>query len=107
MNEANKSPFIPLLILGLAVVIWFGFQAAELYQERGRLLAARAAQEETLVKAQKMRGQLDVIAAGAQKLADQGNPGAISVINALRARGITINPAAAGSEGQPSGVLPK
>lgn len=104
MSEANKSPFIPLLLLGLAVVLWFGFQASELFQERSRMQAAGVAQEETYAKARKMRGQLDAIAAGAQRLADQGNPGAISVINALKARGITINPTPAGVDEQPVGA---
>lgn len=39
-----------------------------------------------------MRAQLDAIAAGTARLAQQGNVNAAQVVNALRARGITINP---------------
>lgn len=100
MSEANKTSFFPLLVLSTALLAWFGFQSNELYQERNRLQIAKTAQEETFTKSQKMRSQLDVIAAGTQKLADSGNTGAQTVVNAMKARGITINPAATGVAAQ-------
>ena len=93
---SHFSPFVPLLLIGLAVVTTFGFQTFELVQERGRLLAARVAQQEAVAGAQKMRGQLDAIATGAQKLADAGNTGAVLVVNALKERGVTIGLTATG-----------
>ena len=101
MPAVNKSPFYPMLLLGLAVVAAFAFQTSELVQERSRLLNVRTAQQETLAKARHMRGQLDAIAAGAQKLADAGNASAVMVINALKERGVTISPAAPGAPARP------
>ena len=39
-----------------------------------------------------MRAQMDVIAAGTARLAQTGNPNALQIVNALKDRGISINP---------------
>lgn len=84
--------FLPLL-LGLAsLAIWFGFQTVQLMKEEKNLSSLGANQEALYETAQKMRTQLDVIADGVSKLAENGNTQAASVVEALRARGITINP---------------
>lgn len=96
MNEEKQSRFfLPLLLLAVAVVIWFAFQASQLYQERANLAGLHSSQEATYQNAQKMRGQLDSLAAGTQKLANTGNRNAKAVVNALQQRGITIKPDAA------------
>ena len=63
-----------------------------LYQERASLASLRSNQETTLKNAEKMRSQLDALAAGTQKLASAGDKNAQCVVNALQQRGITINP---------------
>lgn len=91
MNEQN-NPFLPMLLIVLAIVVWSGFQASQLYQERATLANLRTNQETTHQNAQKMRAQLDALAAGTQTLANAGNKNAQAVVNALAQRGITINP---------------
>ena len=102
-NELNDSHgvFVPLLVLILAVVTWLGFQATQLVIERKNLTALTAGQEAVFQNAQKMRQQLDAIAGGTARLAAQGNPNAQTIVEALRARGITVNPNA------PAGPQPK
>lgn len=95
MNEPNQnSLFIPVLLLALALVVWFGFQSTELLRERNNLANLRTNQDVVHQSAQKMRNQLDALAAGTQKLASAGNKNAQTVVNALQQRGITINPEA-------------
>lgn len=95
MNEQNNhSLFAPILLIALAVLVWSGFQSAQLFEERSNLANLRASQNVTYQNAQKMRAQLDSLAAGTQKLAIAGNKNAQAVVNALQQRGITINPEA-------------
>lgn len=91
-EQDHRSVFVPLVILSSALVIWFGFQTSQLITERKNLNTLQKNQEGLYQNAQKMRSQLDAIAAGTARLAQQGNPNAGQIVNALRARGITINP---------------
>lgn len=90
-EQKPASLFVPVLLLALALVVWFGFQASQLYGERAQLASLRGGQDATYQNAQKMRAQLDSLASGTQKLADGGNKNAQAVVNALQQRGITIN----------------
>lgn len=95
MSDQNQSnAFLPILLIALAAVTWSGFQASQLLQERTNLTNLRTNQETTFANARKMRGQLDTLAAGTQKLASAGNKNAQTVVSALQQRGITINPEA-------------
>jgi uncharacterized protein HemX len=94
MNEhpqQHTNLFLPVLLIALALVVWFGFQANQLNQERSQLANLRINQETTYQNAQKMRAQLDSLAAGTQKLASAGNKNAQALVSALQQRGITIN----------------
>ncbi len=84
--------FLPLLLGPLTLVLWFGFQTSQLLQEAGNLKTLSTNQEAIYANAQKMRAQLDVIAAGTARLAQAGNANAKELVGALQARGITINP---------------
>lgn len=84
--------FEPMLLLGLTLLIWLGFQCVQLLNERSALLTAHAAQQQTVDSAGKLRASLDALAADTQRLADAGNPNAGALVAELRKRGITINP---------------
>ncbi|MBK7325011.1 MAG: hypothetical protein IPI89_02405 [Propionivibrio sp.] len=93
MSDQNQNnAFLPILLIASAAVIWSGFQASQLFQERTNLANLRTNQETTFANARKMRSQLDTLAAGTQKLASAGNKNAQTVVSALQQRGITINP---------------
>jgi hypothetical protein len=92
---AARGPFVPILLGLLALTTWLAAQTVQLVGERRQLEAANtslAPQEEA---AKKMRASLDQVATATAKLAAEGNPNARVIVEQLRVRGITINPAAA------------
>jgi len=90
----GSSPFVPMLIFLLGMVAWSGFQLHQLSLEFDALGAARGSQETQLQQAQRVRQALESVANETRKLADAGNANAKSVVDELRKRGVTINPAA-------------
>jgi len=104
MNDHNRAPYrLPLGLLSGAFVLWFGFQTVQLIAERRSLATLAASQEPIYVNAQKMREQLDSLAAGVARLAARDNANAVALVKALNERGISINPDAA----KPSSDPPK
>jgi hypothetical protein len=94
-QSAQRGTFVPLLLGGLALLLWFGLQTWLLLDEKANLRATHASQQQTVDRAGKLRQSLDAIAADTQRLADAGNPNARLLVEELRKRGITINPTAA------------
>ena len=92
-QAASRSAFVPLLLGGLALLGWLGFQTWQLYSERQTLQTAHASQQQTVDNAAKLRASLDTLAADTQRLADGGNPNARALVDELKKRGVTINPA--------------
>lgn len=96
MNGHDSRPsWLPLGLLAAAFVAWFAFQTVQLIAERRSLAALAAGQETIFGNAQKMRGQLDALAAGVARLAERDNANAAALVQALSERGVTINPDAA------------
>jgi uncharacterized membrane protein len=91
-HRGGNSIFLPALILLLALVGWFSFQAFQLFEERSALQESRFAQEQSVLTATKLRGSLDAMARETARLAQQGNPNARLLVEELRKRGVTINP---------------
>ena len=89
---AGANPFVPMLLLSLALVAWFGFQSYQLTRERQQLMALRASQEPQMEAAARLRAALDTTATATARLADGGNTSARVLVEELRKRGITINP---------------
>ena len=96
-ETAPRSAFVPLLLGGLAVLGWLGFQSWQFYAERQALQAAYASQQQTVDGAAKLRASLDTLAADTQRLADAGNPNARTLVDELKKRGVTISTAPAGA----------
>lgn len=96
--EAPRSLALPLLIGLLALLVALGDQAWRLDQDRQQLQQAQAQLQPTVDNAQRLRRSLDLLAADTQRLADAGNGSAHVLVDELKKRGITINPAA-GSPG--------
>ena len=84
--------FIPMCLLAAAWTLWAVFQMVMLFQEGSNLNTLRANQEPTVQQAMKLRAQLDSIAAKTAELAAKGNSGAKTIVDALKQRGITIDP---------------
>ncbi len=94
-HKMHYGPFAPLLLGLITLVLWFGFQTMQLLKERENLATARTHQTTPYSNAQNMRAQLEVLAAETAKLAQAGNPNAALIVNALKQRGITIDPSKA------------
>ena len=90
-ERGERSAFIPLLILALAVAGWGAFQLTQLLRERDSLDVARTNQERPMENSKKLRDQLDGIARETQLLANKGNAGAKLIVDELKKRGITIS----------------
>ncbi len=91
---APRSLALPLLIGLLALLVSVGYQAWLLDQDRQQLAQAQAQLQPTVENAQRRRQSLDLLAADTQRLADAGNASARLLVEELKKRGITINPAA-------------
>ena len=91
-DDAPMSAFLPVLILSLVLLGWFGFQALQLRIERAAINEAMTNQEKTVNDSKKLRDSFYAIAHGAEVLADAGNSGARLVVDGLKKRGITITP---------------
>lgn len=92
VTTRSASPFVPLLLTMIALLVWSGAQMLQLFSEHSTLKTILANQAAPFAASQKLRGQLDGIASGTQRLADQGNSNAKLVVDELRKRGITITP---------------
>ena len=89
--KADHSPFVPLMLLSSALVLWFAFQTVQLTQERKELAAIKSNQQTQVDAATKIRAGLDSLAASTQRLANTGNANAQVIVKELRKRGVTIN----------------
>jgi hypothetical protein len=90
-----KSPFVPLLLLGIAVVVSMLYETVQLLGERVALAELKISQIQPLKDSQKLRAALGSFASRTQRLADAGDPSARLLVDELRKRGITIDPDAA------------
>ncbi len=90
----GHGPFLPLLLMGVALFGWTGFQTVELAKAHSTLEGVIAAQQRQVVRSQRLRAALSTLASDTQKLADAGDPGAQLIVKQLRQRGITIHPGA-------------
>jgi hypothetical protein len=88
------GPFLPMLILAVAVAGWFGFQTVQLWKEHDLLVATITSQEKLFADSQKVRDSLDSLARQIGALADSGNASARLVVDELKRRGITFDPKA-------------
>ena len=92
MSDNLRAPAVPILITLIAINAWFGFQTYQLCMEQRNLRLIEANQQTTYLTAKKLRVQLDGLATGTSRLAQQGNTNAQQIVSDLAQRGITINP---------------
>lgn len=82
----------PVLLLSIAMAGMLVFQTTLVIRERSNLAALRATQEPTIAESVRMRQQLESLASGLARLAQDGNSTAKTIIEDLRRQGITVNP---------------
>ncbi len=78
------------ILTAMGLILVLGSNLSDLWAAR-EALGKSIAQQETALKAnQTVETQLEKLAAGTQKLADQGNPNAQRIVGVLKQNGITI-----------------
>lgn len=92
VGDKPTSAFLPILLVTCAITGLLLFQAAQLYADRSQLAVLRATQKPAFDEAQRLQDQLEGMAADTAMLADKGNANARLIVDALRSRGITIDP---------------
>ena len=96
-DSTPRGPFVPLLMISLAVLAWAVFQSVMLVRDYDSYLRVRANQEPQMEAATKLRQKLQGIARDTAKLAEGGNAGAKLIVDQLRKRGVNISSPAAPS----------
>ncbi len=89
--DGGRSPFLPLLLLAVAVLGWTTFQTTQLVAERGRLTAGISGQDTQVEQSKKVRERLESLAARTARVARAGNANATLIVEELRRRGVTID----------------
>ena len=84
--------FLPVLLLTVALVGWFVFQAIQLVNERSVLKQVWMSQETQVEQSIKVRSALDSLASDTAQLAERGNANAKLLVDELRKHNINIKP---------------
>lgn len=96
-----RSPFLPLLLVALALLGWMVSQTVTLMQDRGGLERMLATQRPQVAQSMRLRAALSGLASDTQNLANAGDAGAQLIVDQLRQHGITIHPGAPSSAASP------
>jgi hypothetical protein len=104
---AERGANLPLIILLIALLLWFGFQTLQLATERANLGEARGHQEAAMQEAQKLRTQFESLVGKISELANKGHAGAKLVMDELQKRGMAAQPETMTPKTQPETVTPK
>jgi len=88
----QNAVYIPIVIGLIALVGFLGFQMVELWQAHGALVTQRESQNSAVEAADKMRNQLNTVAAKTAELAQKGDSDAKAVVDAYAKRGLQFVP---------------
>ena len=91
---ARRSSSLPLTLTIVSLLVWFGFQTAQLVVERSNLIQLKGNLDPAMQEAQKVRAQLKTLITRTAELANRGNASARTVVAELEKRGIPIKSAA-------------
>ena len=106
-TPVERGANLPLTILLIALVLWFGFQTLQLASERANLREAQAHQEAAIQEAQKLRTQFESLVSKLGELANKGHAGAKLVMDELQKRGIAAQPETMVPKTLPETITPK
>lgn len=81
---------LPLILTLVSLLLWFGFQTAQLFLERKNLLSVAGSFQSAVQESQKLRAQLEALITKTAELAKQGNASAKKAVQELEQKGIPI-----------------
>jgi hypothetical protein len=93
-NGGGRSPAelpAPLILVVVALFVLMAFETGQALHDRGALADLLKAQQPSIERAAKLRQQLQTLASGTAELAAEGDPGAKSVVDQMKAQGVTLN----------------
>lgn len=95
---STAQVLLPLSIVALVVFLGTAFQTIQAFHDHSVLRDVKSQQDKPLEDARRLQAQLDSLAVGTLKLADQGDKNAQAIIDRLKKLGITVQ--APKTEGQ-------
>ena len=99
-------PVLPLILIFVALTIYFGFQTLQYLFERNNLIMVKSSQEAAIQEAQKIQGQFKALVGKTGELASKGHAGAKMVMEELLKRGVGSAPQSAPPSLPPDSKMP-
>ena len=81
---------LPLILIVVALFVLMAVETAQAIHDHGALAELIQAQQPTIDQAVKVRQQLQSLAGKTAELAAAGDPGAKSVVEQMKAQGVTL-----------------
>jgi hypothetical protein len=88
-RQGNGLP-PPLILVIVSLFVLMAFETGEAIRDRGALAELMRAQQPSIEQAAKLRQQLQNLAGKTAELANAGDAGAKSVIDQMKAQGVTL-----------------
>lgn len=95
-SSSLRSPFVPLLLVIIAWLVWSAFQTDLLVTEHQGLIQLHTLQQSQLEQAREVEGSYLALVTATESLAAQGDANAKLVVDQLKARGIQLPPTQTG-----------
>jgi len=96
-NFSTSQILFPLSLLALVIFLSTAFQTVQVFRDRSVLHQVKTQQDKPLEDARRVQAQLEALAVGTLKLADQGDKNAQAIIDKLKQLGISVTPPKTGS----------
>ena len=90
MNISIEKILVPVFLLSLTMCGLMTFQTIEIINQKNALMEAEKQQEKPLDDVRKIQVQIDALALGTLKLAQQGNKNAQLIVSQLKDMGLVI-----------------
>lgn len=89
-GDRNQLP-APLTLVVVALFVLMAFETGQTIRDRGTLTDLLRAQQPSIEQAAKLRQQLQTLAGKTAELAAAGDAGAKSVVDQMKAQGVTLS----------------
>jgi hypothetical protein len=88
-SPAGLQP--PLILVVVSLFVLMAFETGQALHERSALADSLKAQQPSIEQAVKLRQQLQALAGRTAELASAGDPGAKSVVDQMKAQGVSLS----------------
>ena len=93
-NGGDRPPIglqPPLILVVISLFVLMAFETGQALHDRGALADLLKAQQPSIEQAVKLRQQLQTLAGKTAELAAAGDPGAKSVVDQMKAQGVSLS----------------